>query len=316
MAKALIYIILALVAFALLTLWRASAREATAEAAYPPEGEMIEVNGHPVHVVVRGQGPDLVLIHGASGSTRDYTFSLVDQLTDRYRVIVFDRPGLGYTPRLHPKGESLTEQAALLAAAARQLGADKPIVLGQSFGGAVALNWALNEPETVAALVLLAAPSNPWTTPLDPLYKVTSSRLGAALVVPMLTAWVPNSYVAGVLEEIFEPQAEPDGYTEYFGPGITLRRDTMVANARQRAGLLAQIKAMVPRYGEISVPTELLHGDADTIVGLPIHSALLVDQIENARLTVLEGIGHMPQHVSQPQVSAAIDRAAERAGLR
>ncbi|WP_245830639.1 alpha/beta fold hydrolase [Planktotalea arctica] len=314
--KFALYAALFLAVFAALTWWRAAAREAASEAGYPPEGQFIEVNGHRVHAVVRGSGPDLVLIHGASGSTRDYTFSLLDKLKSDYRVIVLDRPGLGYTPRLHERGESLAEQAALLSGAALHLGAKNPIVLGQSFGGAVALAWAVHHPENIAALVLLAAPSNLWTTPVDRLYRATSSRLGAKLFVPLLTAWVPNSYVAGALEEIFEPQDEPAGYAEYFGPGITLRRETMIANARQRVRLLDDIKALIPRYGQIAVPTQLVHGDTDTIVGLSIHSALLVDQIQDAQLSVLQGVGHMPQHVSQPEVIAAIERAARGAGLR
>ena len=46
-----------------------------------------------------GEGPDVVLIHGAFGSLRDFTFDLSDRLSERYRVIAFDRPGLGYTDR-------------------------------------------------------------------------------------------------------------------------------------------------------------------------------------------------------------------------
>ncbi len=316
MFKFLLYVCVALLLLAALTLWRASARETAAEATYPPEGQFIEVNGQKVHAVVRGAGPDLILLHGASGSTRDVTFSLMAQLEQDYRVIALDRPGLGYTPRVTPKGETLSQQAALLSAAARVLGAENPIVVGHSFGGAVALNWAVHHGDTMAALVLLAAPSNPWTTPIDPLYRATSSKLGATFLVPLLTAFVPNSYVAKAFDDVFAPQPAPDGYAEYFGPGITLRRHTMIANARQRTHLLPDINALVPRYGEIKVPTEILHGDADTIVGLSIHSDLLVDQIEDAELTVLKGVGHMPQHVSQPEVIDAIHRAATRAGLR
>ncbi len=154
MGKALLIIGFILIAFVAVTLWRANAREAAAEKAYPPEGQTIEVKGYKVHAVVRGEGPDLVLIHGASGSTRDYTHTLVAQLESDYRVIVLDRPGFGYTPRLHKDGESLEEQAALLSAAAAELGADRPIVLGQSFGGAVALAWAVHHPDTISGLVL------------------------------------------------------------------------------------------------------------------------------------------------------------------
>ena len=88
---------LALAGLAALALWKARAHEARAEAAFPPEGRLIEVNGHRVHAVVTGDGPDLVLIHGASGNARDLTFDLAPRLAARYRVIVLDRPGLGHT---------------------------------------------------------------------------------------------------------------------------------------------------------------------------------------------------------------------------
>ena len=324
MLRAVLIVILLLAGFAALTLWRAGAREAASEAAYPPEGRLIEVNGHPVHVVERGQpqgsAPDLVLIHGASGSTRDLTFALSPALEDRYRILIFDRPGLGYTPALRnghgAPAETLQEQAALLQGAAAQMGADRPIVAGQSYGGAVALAWAIHHPEALSALVPIAAASNPWDTPLDPLYKLTSSRAGSALVVPLITAWVPGSYVTRSVEGVFAPQSAPDGYGAHFGPGITLRRATFRANARQRRDILAQIKAQHLRNSEITVPTEIVHGTADTTVALRIHSAPLAEQIRGAVLTPLDGIGHMPQHVAVPEVAAAIDRAAARARLR
>ena len=118
---------------------RASKREALAAELYPPLGQFLTVNGLQIHAHVLGSGPDLVLIHGASGNTRDFSFGMMEQLSTRYRVIAFDRPGLGWSERL-PKGQDgLLEQAEVLQQAALALGAEKPLVLGQSYGGAVAL---------------------------------------------------------------------------------------------------------------------------------------------------------------------------------
>lgn len=307
----------ALVAFAAFIQFRARSHEARAEAAYPPLGRIIEMgDGVRVHAVVMGEGPDLVLIHGASGNARDMTFGLAPRLAERYRVIVFDRPGLGYSTRINETGATIAQQADLLARAAAELGADRPIVMGQSYGGAVALAWAVHRPANIAALVPVSAPSIPWDTPLDPFYRVTSSRVGSALIVPMLTAFVPDARVAQTVRSIFAPQAVPEGYGAYVGAGLTLRRHTLRANADQRANLLDEIRELEPHYPRIAVPVELVHGSADTTVGLKIHSARLVDRIPGARLTVLEGIGHMPHHVAQDDVVAAIDRAAARAGLR
>ena len=295
---------------------------ARAVAAYPPEGQILRVGGVPVHAVVRGSGPDLVLIHGASGNTRDFTFDLVGRLSDRYRVIVLDRPGLGHTGHTRPeyaalnssRSDSPSEQAALLSAAARQLGAEAPIVVGQSYGAAVALAWALDHP--LSGLVTLAGVSNVWAGPLDAIYRVNSSRLGAVTAVPLISFFAPQARVEQTITRIFEPNPVPEGYLEAIGVPLALRQVSLRANARQVNSLKPQIAAMVPRYGSINVPTEILHGDADTIVPLEVHSAKLVDQIPGAVLTVLPGIGHMPHHAAPEAVVAGIDRAATRAGLR
>lgn len=77
-----------------------------AETSYPPTGQLLTVEGHTVHAHVEGHGPDLILIHGASGSTRDFTFSFVERMKGRYRVIAFDRPGLGWSDDIGPDGVS------------------------------------------------------------------------------------------------------------------------------------------------------------------------------------------------------------------
>jgi pimeloyl-ACP methyl ester carboxylesterase len=303
------------VAFAGLTLWKAARHERQAEAHWPPEGQFLTIDGHRVHYVMRGQGPDLVLIHGASGNTRDFTHAMADRLAARYRVFVFDRPGLGYTERIDPKGAPLELQADLLARAAAELGAERPIVFGHSYGGAVALAWAIARPERLSALVLSAAASNPWDTGLGLYYTVLSHPLGQRFVIPLLTAWVPDRVVDDAIDGVFLPQTAPEGYHAHIGAGLTLRRVSMRANALHRANLLEDIRGQVPRYGEIAVPVEILHGDADDTVPLRVHSEPLSRQIPGAVLTPLPGIGHMPHHAVPEAVDAAIDRAARRAGL-
>ena len=303
--------------------WRATTREAAADAAYPPIGELIDIDGVTVHARVQGGGPDLVLIHGASGNMRDFTFDMVDQLTDRYRVILFDRPGLGWTDNLpqHAGAWNATaatphEQATLLQKAADRLGVSNPIVLGHSYGGAVALAWGLLRPDETAALVLASGVSEPWEGDLGWQYKLTGSAFGSGIVIPLVTAFLPQGFIRASVNAIFAPQDTPDGYNDHIGTGLALRRTSMRANAQQVNTLLPEIKKMVAQYATLTMPIELVHGTADTIVPLEVHAAIATPQLPNARLTTLPGIGHMPQHVSQPEVVAAIDRAATRAGLR
>lgn len=300
--------LIAVAALAGATHWRASARETAAEAAYPPTGQFVTVDGKRLHYEMKGQGPDLVLIHGASGSLRDMTFSLRDRLTDRYRVIAVDRPGLGHSDALDDP--SLLAQARFIKAGVAQLGVTHPIVLGQSYGGAVALAWALDGGPK--ALVLVSSPSMPWPGKLDIWYRLTSNPVGRALVVPLASAFVPDSYVRSAIDAVFAPDPVPPGYDDFLGTALTLRRDTLTANVTQVNSLRAELVTMELRYPTLTLPVELVHGDADTIVPLHIHSLPLSKLLPNATLTVIPGAGHMPHHSHQDTVIAAIDRAALR----
>lgn len=312
-ANLFIFLVILVAAATAATLWKADRNKQLAEKTFPPEGQFVEVNGVAVHAVIRGAGPDLVLIHGSSGSTRDFTFSLIDQLAAKYRVIAFDRPGLGYTDAI--ENPTIEQQAALLQKAAAKLGADKPIVLGQSYGGSVALAWTVNHPANIAALVALATPSQVWDTPLSAFYRTMSHPAKGPVFAALLAAWVSEDRVTQAVENVFAPQSAPEGYGAYFGPRLTLRRASLRANALQRARLLEEISSLSQRYDAITTPVELLHGDVDTTVGLEIHSRPLSKQVKTANLTVLPGIGHMPHHVAQDDIIAAIHRAANRAGL-
>lgn len=295
---------------------RAAAREAAAEAAYPPTGRLIEVEGKQVHAHVQGQGPDLILIHGASGNTRDFTFGLVDRLAQDYRVIAFDRPGLGWTDDLGPDGRSPMMQAALLQKAAAQLGVHRPIVLGHSYGGAVAMAWALTDTPDVAALVVLSGATMPWPGGLGPYYAITGSRLGAATVIPAITAFASPQQAQGVVAGIFAPDPPPPGYADYVGIGLTMRRDTLRVNAAQVTSLRPHVVRMSDAYPRLDLPVEILHGTADTVVPATIHALPLSDLLPKGNLVLIDGAGHMPHHTHPQDVIAAIDRAALRAGLR
>ena len=310
LVNSLVLVAALLVVLALITDALASRREAAIEAAFPPIGQIITVNGLTVHALTKGTGPDLILIHGASGNLRDLV-PLIDLLAPTYRVTAFDRPGLGWSDPI-PQGTSLTAQALHLSAAAAQLGITDPILLGQSYGGSVALAWALYAPLKPRALVLVSSPSLPWPGRLDPWYRLTKTWGGQTIAIPLVAALVPTSYVDGTIMGIFAPDPVPPNYRDYVGEGLSLRRQSLLTNTSQVNGLRAQIVAQQDLYPTLTLPIELIHGDADTIVPLTIHSGPVAARLPNARLTVLPGTGHMPHHAHPDAVLAALERASLR----
>lgn len=294
----------------------AARREARAAKLTPPGGHDVEVDGRRVHIVTLGEsGPDVVLIHGSSGNARDFTFRFADELAAHYRVLVVDRPGFGWSDP-HPEGTALEVQAGVIQAAVKELGATRPIVLGQSYGGAVALAWAATRPDTLSALVTVSGVAYPWETGLGLYYTLLSHPLGRALLIPFITAFVPRVVIRRKIDEVFAPQRAPQGFAEHFGPELAVRRGQMRVNARQRRALLSEIARLSPRWAGIALPIEVIHGDADRIVHPAIHAERLAKENPNAGLTILPGIGHMPHHVARKEVRAAIDRAALRANVK
>jgi len=120
-----------------------------------PPGKFVTAAGVPVHYVMHGRGRPVIYIHGAKSSVFDFLLSIADRAAARYTAVAFDRPGAGFSRRAAQDGGSPQAQATVLRAAAAELGLRRPILIGHSFGAAVALAWALDAPGEVAAVVTL-----------------------------------------------------------------------------------------------------------------------------------------------------------------
>lgn len=286
-----------------------------ARADTPPEGAFIDLPQGRIHAIIRGQGPDLVMIHGANGNARDFSFDLMDRMAGEFRVIAFDRPGFGFSDGFGGP-ESPVDQADILRAAAAALDVENPIVLGHSYGGAVALAWALRAPSDVAGLTLLAPVTHPWPGDLGLWYRITASPLGRYLILPTIAALAPRSAVENALSGVFAPDPVPEGYLDHLGVSLTMRRGQLALNAQQVNSLIDYVEAMAPGYPALTMPIEIVHGTADKTVLIDIHADRMIREVEAANLTRIDGGGHMPHHAQPEDVVDAIHRTARRAGLQ
>ena len=287
-----------------------------AEKNAPPLGAFVDVDGERLHVLDVGPNdsalPPVVLIHGASVNLRDMKLALGDELAKTRRVIMIDRPGRGYTTR-GPDGWKLDRQAQLIHGAVAALGAKRPIVLGQSFGGAVALSYALQFQDDMAGLVLLAPVSHEWPGGVAWYNKASgwpvAGTLLRRLVIPV---YAPLAAKSGV-EKSFRPDAAPAGYYDAAGIPLLFRAKDFRSNAADLRALKPQIVAMMGRYGEIRIPTAVMTGANDPTVSPSIHSAALSREIPGVDYQVLPDTGHALHHAEKAAVLAAIDRVTAAA---
>jgi pimeloyl-ACP methyl ester carboxylesterase len=285
------------------------------EAAHPPTGQFVEVQGVRLHVAVLGlprdapgAEPAIVLVHGASGNLEDMRLALGEKLAASHRVILIDRPGHGWSGRPQCDDDaSPARQAELVAGALEHLGVRRAILIGHSWGGTFATAYALAFPERTAGLVLLSAPTHPW--PADPGWYNRLALLPYIGPLFVRTCVLPLGLLlaAGASRSVFEPQAVPADYLRRAGILLVLRPKTFYSNARDLALLESFIRTQVPRYADLRTPTVIITGDRDTMVSPQINARALAATLPRAKLVLLKDIGHMSHHAAPEAVAAAIE---------
>jgi pimeloyl-ACP methyl ester carboxylesterase len=285
-----------------------------AETQYPPIGEFAEAEGLLVHLWRRApEDPEraartpVVLIHGASGNLRDWTFSIAPRLAAHRPVIAVDRPGFGYTERPAVDGWHPRTQARVLRAAIEGLGHERVLVLGHSLGAAVAMAWAIDAPGRVAGVVPVSGVTMPYRG---------FGRVLDALGLAGLVTWAYTEYIKSTLDDggvqdflgrAFEPQPVPEGYAGYVGAPLALRERTLAANRADLRYVNGALDEIARAYPSLGVPAEIVHGAAD-FIDADGQSVRLHATLPRSRLTLLPQVGHMAHHAAPEVLIAALDR--------
>lgn len=277
----------------------------------PPQGKFIEVDGVRLHYVEAGTGEPVVLIHGNGTLAKDFQISTVfGRAAEKYRVIAFDRPGYGYSERPYGKTWDATAQAQLLHKALIQLGVERPVVLGHSWGTLVALSLALEHPEYVRSLVLLSG------------YYYPTPRLDVVMSAPMaipIIGHLMRYTVAPIMGRIvwplavlklFKPSDEPPRFKMKFPVWMAMRPSQLLASAGDGAMMIPEAIRLSARYKELRMPIIIMAGSGDLLALSKLHSERLHDKIPHSQLILTPGVGHMIHQVVPEEVIKAIGMAA------
>lgn len=290
-------------------------RTRRAERRDPPEGSFVELGRGRLHYVERGSGPPLILIHGAAYLHGDMLDGpLGARLRQRYRCISFDRPGHGYSSE-YPFHMAPQHQADLLRKAVRRLGVRRPILMGHSLGGAVALAYAARYPDEVAGVVTLAPQAFPKATAET----VGFGLLGAVQGLPPLDRTI--SPVLGrlglgkVIEEAFRPQEVPRSFLESAPAGLLTRPVQIRSTSQEILVDLPSMMALARQYRRIRAPMAALAGTGDVVLDAHDQAGRLARTVPGTRLHLLPGLGHMLHYFAPEAVMAALADVRMRAGL-
>jgi pimeloyl-ACP methyl ester carboxylesterase len=269
----------------------------------PPEqlagadSQFIEINGLTVHVKKMGDGePVFVLLHGFGASLFSW-HAVMEPLSQYGTVIAYDRPAFGLTERpmewtgQNPYG--LQASVDLLLGLLDHFNFQKAILVGNSAGGTVAMQFHLQHSERVQALILVdpavyegGGPSwvrvlgrTPQMQHLGPLFVRSIQKSGLELIK---TAWHDPAKIT---------QETRDGYTQ------PLKADNW-DRALWYFTLASQPGDLPERLSEFTLPVLVITGDDDRIVPTA-NSVRLAGELPNATLVVIQDAGHVP-HEEQP----------------
>lgn len=275
-----------------------------------PLGSFADIKGERMHYVDQGTGSPILMIHGASGNLGDMELRLAPALRAAgHRVITIDRPGLGLSTRNDPGLSEITAQADMVVALMDELGVEAPTVVGHSLGGAVSLALAVHHPDRVSGLVDLSGVSHPWDGEVWWPYMLAGlPGIGwyfcHALMPPVGLAL----YEASV-DSTFWPEPAIDDYSDLTQTKMVMRPKTFCNNAADVRGLSDGVAALQKRYGELTEPFDVVFGTED-YVSPDLHAAGLDRDAPGAKITLIEGAGHMIHHTQFETVRDIILAAA------
>ncbi len=271
----------------------------------------VEDGYHVWYRIVGGGGEQeslpLLVLHGGPGAPHDYLDNLAAMASDTRRVIFYDQLGCGRSDI--PDEDTIRQWGVQrfvdeLATVRRALGLDRVHILGQSWGGMLAIEYALTQPAGLASLIL----SN--TTPSIPLWVAEANRLRAELP-PEVNATLLRHEEAGTTDSTAYQEAMAVFYDRHVVrvkpmPDFVQRTfDNMgavyrILNGPSEFHVIGVIKDWdrSDRLSEIHVPTLIISGEYDE--STPTINEVLHKGITGSEWILLENCSHL-SHIEEPE---------------
>ena len=267
-----------------------------------PPSEFLAIDGMLVHL--RDQGPrddpaPIVLLHGTSASLHTWE-GWVAALQAKRRVISLDLPGFGLTGPFPDGDYRMSHYSAFLAHVLDQLQVPRAVVAGNSFGGQLAWQFALDHPQRVERLVLVDSAGYPRNA--------TSIPIGFRLaqipaLAPLMANLLPRQMIEASIRNVYgDPSKVSDELIDRYYE-LTLRAGNREA-LRQRF-IQAEAGQGFTRIAELKVPTLIIWGGRDELIP-PDNAERFKRDIQGSRLVLFDDLGHVPQEEDPARTVAVL----------
>ena len=259
----------------------------------PKFGKITRLEDAEIHWYDSGQGRPIIMLHGLGGNLRNFTYALTERLDDDFRVIAIDRAGSGWSRRSKPVIATLQEQARILSEFIEQERIEKPLIVGHSLGGAIALAFALEHRKQISGLALIC----PATQPVDRVPDIFRFLNITSPALRFFVAYTFSSFI-GILTRkntfqiAFAPEPISDNFSIEGGGDLALSSRAFIKTSEDLIFALSSAPLLAGREKELDVPTAILFGEQDKILDVKLHGQKFAE-LSGAKLKILNGKGHM-----------------------
>jgi pimeloyl-ACP methyl ester carboxylesterase len=266
----------------------------------------LDVDNTRVRYVEAGGGPVIVMIHGNAGSVDDWDFNSMAQLCHDHRLIAIDRPGHGKSDRPDGKAATLHFQAKLVHDALAQLGVSRPVLVGHSWGGSLALAYAVDYPNELSAIVLLAPAAYPDKGGDQFMRAIVKTPLIGDVALTVGRVLFGKSILKKELNKAFYPDSVPEDYLQY-AASSWLHHKQVRATLEDEWGLNKDLETTSKHYSEIRIPVVIVTGDQDKVVSAKDNAYRLKTSIAQSQLIELKNTGHQVPQTHPESIYNAIN---------
>jgi len=274
-------------------------------------GQKIEINGRMMRYYQTGNGEDIIFIHGSMGSVEDWE-ALYPLLKDRYRITAFDRPGMGFSD-IKENDYTIDGNAIIAREIINRLELKKVIIVGHSYGGAIALRMAIEHDANIKGYLLLAPIGYLIDDPNAGFF--TTKMISIPIYGKGLLVFLNPIIGGGKVEKNLLRYMKGDEalFPENFIPfrkELWNKAISMATRARQTDSYNNEIMNYANQYAKIKHRVSIIAGENDRRQ-IVIQNDRMAEEIPNCKYVKLKSANHYIQYARPNEVVKALDELSE-----
>ena len=279
---------------------------------HPPVGQFKIINNIRLHYQIIGHGPVVVLLHSQPANQQQFK-KLKNTLQKNYTVISVDRPGMGYSdPIKDISSKRLELQAQLIRELIKSITNEKPLIVGHSYGGALALSYAIQYENEIEGLLVVNTASHPWKKgkPWLP-FRIISNPIYGKLFTNTYAMVYGKMTIDSSADSNFPNNKAPTNYINNTSSALTLRPKNLRSYTYDALNLRDALELQHKLYSQLTIPITIMTGKEDTVTPNKIHSYQLNSDIKHSKLVEVDNVAHSIPELKPDMIKNEIEKILE-----